>query len=193
MQDHFDASPGIPNLLDQILVTRPVQHHHGDIVHVLFERPGYIGNVRLDGCADVDRVGCCLADRDLLHIHDAGRSKERATFGNRHNRDRAGHAFRQQGGAFHRVDGDIDVRRRAVAQLLADIQHGRLVLLAFADHDHTVHVNAVQCVAHRIDRRLVGPMFIATAHPPTCPQRGRLGGTYELEANVALNLHATSL
>ena len=51
--------------------------------------------------------------------------------------------------------------RRAVADPLAVEQHRRLVLLALADHDDAVHVNAVEHVPHRVDGRLVGGLLVA--------------------------------
>ena len=44
----------------------------------------------------------------------------------------------------------------AVADLLAVVEHRRLVLLALADHDDAVHRDGVEHRAHRVDRRLVG-------------------------------------
>ena len=51
--------------------------------------------------------------------------------------------------------------RRAVADVLAVVEHRRLVLLALADHDDAVHRDRVEHVAHRVDGRLVGGLLVA--------------------------------
>ena len=71
--------------------------------------------------------------------------------------------LRGQRRALERVDGDVDLRRRAVADLLAVVEHRRLVLLALADDDDAVHRDGVEHEAHRVDGGLVGGVLVAAA------------------------------
>ena len=75
---------------------------------------------------------------------------------------------------------------RAVADPLAVEEHRRLVLLALADHDDAVHVDAVEHVAHRVDRGGVGRLLVAAADQPRGAERRRLGHADQLEREVAV-------
>ena len=87
-----------------------------------------------------------------------------------------------------RVDGDVDHRRAAVADLLAVVEHRRLVLLALADHDDAVHRDRVEHEAHRVDGGLVGGDLVAAADPAGGGQRRRLGDADQLQREVAVRL-----
>src|SRR3546814_9245042 len=50
-----------------------------------------------------------------------------------------------------------------LADLLADIEHRRLVPLTFADDDRAVEIELVQRLPHRLDRGGVGGLFVAAA------------------------------
>ncbi len=94
--------------------------------------------------------------------------------------------MRRQRRALQRIDGDVHLRRGAVADLLAVVEHRRLVLLALADHDETVHRHGLQHVAHAVDRGLVGRLLIPTSHQRGGGERGRLGHAHELQGEVAV-------
>ena len=81
--------------------------------------------------------------------------EHRAALGERDGRDATGDAASHQARAVDRIDGDVDRRGVAVADLLADVEHRRLVLLALADDDDTVHVDEPEAPAHRVDGGLV--------------------------------------
>src|SRR5205823_2411947 len=97
-----------------------------------------------------------------------------------------GLAERRQPRALERVDGDVDLGPLAGADLLAVVEHRRLVLLALADHDDTAHLDAVEDGAHRVDRRLVGRLLLAAADPASGGHRTGLGDADELERDVAI-------
>ena len=91
----------------------------------------------------------------------------------REHRDRVRRAGRAQVRALERIDGDVDLRKaagRPVAQrvrqadLLADVQHRRLVALALADDDRAVDRHRVHDAAHRLDGDLVRVVAIALPH-----------------------------
>ena len=124
----------------------------------------------------------------LFHV-DAGAGVEhRAALGEGDDRDRARHPQRAEAGPLERVDGDVDDRRRAVADLLAVVEHRRLVLLALADDDGAVHRDRVEDVAHRVDGGLVGGDLVAAADPAGRGEGGGLGDADELEREVAVGL-----
>jgi len=50
------------------------------------------------------------------------------------------------------------------AHPLADVQHGRLVALALADHDGAIDRNGIERPPHRFHGGMVGPIRIAHAH-----------------------------
>ena len=92
----------------------------------------------------------------------------------------------REAGAVDRVDRDVDSGSGAVADLLAVVQHGRLVLLALADHDGAVHRHRVDHQAHRVDRGAVGRDLVAVADPPSRRQGGGFGDADELQGKVAV-------
>ena len=87
-------------------------------------------------------------------------------------------------GAVDRVDGDVGQRRRAVADVLAVEEHGRLVLLALADDDDAVHRHALQDDPHGVDGRLVRPFLVPAAHPAPRGERRGLGHADKLHGEV---------
>jgi hypothetical protein len=95
--------------------------------------------------------------------------------GDRDHRDGVVHALGGEGRAVDRVDRDVALGARAVADLLAVVEHGRLVLLALADHDRAAHRDAADHLAHRVDGGLVGAVLVArgrpSGRPPSPPPR----------------------
>ena len=72
----------------------------------------------------------------------------------------------------------------AVADLLAVVEHRRLVLLALADHDDALHRDRVDHQAHQVDGRLVGGDLVAATDPARGAHRRRLRDPDELESEV---------
>ena len=91
------------------------------------------------------------------------------------------------------IDRDVDLRRRAVADLLAVVEHRRLVLLALPDHHHAVHLDRLEHEAHAVDGGLVGRLLVSHAHQRRGRQRGGLGHPHELQGQVAVGPLAISL
>ena len=102
---------------------------------------------------------------DLLHVDAGARVEHGAALGQRDHRQGVRLAARGERRSLQRVDRDVDVRRAAVADLLAVVEHRRLVLLALADHDDAVHRHRVEREAHRVDGGLVGGLLVAAARP----------------------------
>ena len=126
--------------------------------------------------------------RQLFHV-DAGAGVEhRAALGQRDHREGARHPERAEARPLQRVDGDVDLRRAAVADVLAVEEHRGFVLLPLADHDHAVHRDRVEDEAHRVDRGAVGGELVAAADPAGRREGGRLGHPDELQGEVAIRL-----
>ena len=107
--------------------------------------------------------------------------------------DRVRRAGRAQVRALERIDRDVDLRaaprpRRPSpwrhADLLADVEHRRLVALAFADDDGAVDRHGVHHLAHRLDGDLVGLVAIALAHRVRARDGGLLDDAQELEREI---------
>src|SRR5579871_5060149 len=77
-----------------------------------------------------------------------------------------------------------------VADLLADIEHRRLVALALADHDGAIDGKRVEFAAHGIDRRLVRRLLVAAAPEPRRRHRRAFGDANELDRKHALDRKA---
>jgi hypothetical protein len=104
----------------------------------------------------------------------------------------SGGAGRAQVRALERIDRDVDPRRVGVvvepagADLLADVQHRRLVALAFADHHGAADVDGVEGAAHGLDRDVIGQLAIAAAHEPGRRQGRRLRDPNDFQGQVAI-------
>jgi hypothetical protein len=97
---------------------------------------GEVGEVLLGRLVEIDdAVGQAAADGDLVHV-DVGRVEKAAMLGHGDDGQCIGQALGGDGGALQRIEGDVDLGHAALAQadLLADIEHRRLVALALADH-----------------------------------------------------------
>ena len=124
-------------------------------------------------------------DGDLLHV-DVGRVQHRAARPHGDHRQRVRHVLGGQRGAFQRVEGDVDRRAVAGADLLADEEHRRLVALALADDDHALDVEQVELGAHGVDRRLVGGLLVAGPDQLGRGDRGRLRDAGEAQRQHAV-------
>ena len=136
-----------------------------------------------------DALRIAGADRDLVHI-DVGRVQQRAVLGHGERGDGARHVLGAQRRAFERIDGDVDLRARLGADLLADEQHRRLVHLALADHDRAVDRQLVEFAPHGVDRGLIGFLFGAAPAQPRRRDRGALGHAHDLDREDALKHRA---
>ena len=132
-------------------------------------------------CIEIDDAfGIARADGDLVHVH-VGRVEQAALLGDREHRQRVRHRLRADGRAFERIDRDIDFGALAGADLLADVEHRRLVHLAFADDDGAPDFDAAKFAAHGIDGGLVGCLLVATATQVGRRDGGSFGHARELE------------
>ena len=160
--DEADAGPRLPDVGDEPLMARAVEHDDDEVVDLAVQGLGDGLEVVLDRRVEVDLPPGRRPDDDLVHV-DVGRVQQAALLGGRDDGDGVGSAGGAQVGALEGVDRDVD-RRPALAHLLPDVEHGRLVSLAFPDHDGAVDVDALHLLAHRFDRHLVRVLPVALAH-----------------------------
>src|SRR6185312_5447230 len=122
----------------------------------------------------------------LLHVDARARVEHRAPRGERDHRQRARHPVGGERRALERVDRDVYLRGRAVADLLAVVEHWSLVLLALPDHDDAVHLDRLEHAAHAVHGGLVGGLLVAFSDQRGARERGRLGDPDELQGEVAV-------
>src|SRR5438093_2239008 len=105
--DQLDAGAGTPDVGNQLLVPRPVEHDHHQVAYAAAERARDRFQVVLHRGIEVDDVARPGADHDLLHVA-VGRVQQAAPVRGGEDRDRP----RRPGGAevrtLERVDGDVD-------------------------------------------------------------------------------------
>ena len=117
----------------------------------------------------------------ILFMYMSGACKQAAALGDGEYRERVRHRLGADRRAFERIDGDVDLRPVAVADLLADVEHRRFVHLALADDDRAAHGYAAELAAHGIDGSLVGGLLVSSASEARSGDRGRLGHPCDLE------------
>src|SRR5581483_4855270 len=186
VHDQLDPRPGGADLAEQLLVPLTVEHDHGEVLDAAALGAGDAAQVVAHGVGDVDDVGGVGTDDQLLHV-GAVRLEHGVAIGQGDGGDAAGQAPGHQAGAVDGVDGDVDLRLVAVADVLADVQHRRLVLLALADDDDAVHVDVAEAAAHRVDRGAVGLLLVVAAHETGGRHGGALGDAHQLEGQVAVD------
>src|SRR5215210_2814766 len=178
------ARAGVPQLADQPLVPLALEHDDGHLAHVQALRPGDRAHVLGWGSVDVDRAGGLAPHGDLVHVERRAGVEHRPPLGDGDDGDRIRLAERRQAGALEWVDRDVPGRAAAVSDLLAVVEHGRLVLLTLPDHDRAVHPDGVEDEPHRVDRGAVGLLLLAAADPAGRGERGGLRDADELEREV---------
>ena len=80
----------------------------------------------------------------------------------------------------------------AGADLLADVEHRRLVALALADDHDALDVEQVELRAHRVDRGLVGGLLVAAADQLRRRDRRGLGDPGEAQRQHAVGEDVSS-
>ena len=83
------------------------------------------------------------------------------------------------------IERNVDLRP-ARADLLADIEHRRLVALALADHHRALDRQLVELAAHRVDRGLIGLFLLAVAAQPRRRHRRAFCHPHDFEREDAL-------
>src|SRR5206468_4245843 len=96
---------------------------------------------------------------------------------------------------FERIDGNVNlwhVRsiRKFCPDFFADIQHGRFITLAFADHNRSAHRDCVHGFTHGFGRHLIGKVALAFPHGARRCNRCGLNHPQKSRCQIALNIFA---
>ena len=184
--DELDPGAGPADLVDEGVVARPLEDDDRDVVDAATERGRDPLEVLGGRQPDVDLARDARSDAQLLEVGIRG-VDEAAFLRCREDGDCPGLAVGDEVRALERVDGDVDPLRRVwivglvPADLLADVQHRRLVALPLADDDPSGELDLVHRPAHRLDRRAVGLVLLAAAHEARRSKGRRLGDPNHLE------------
>src|SRR5690606_26185810 len=81
----------------------------------------------------------------------------------------------------------------ARADLLAVEEHGRVVLLALADHHATLEVDRAEERAHRVDRGTVGGFLRPSTDERNRADGRRLRGAHQLQCEVSVGAEGTEI
>src|SRR5690606_34560272 len=145
VSDQTDAGPRRADIVDQLRVAVAIEHDDDEVLDVPLEasrdRAKVLGNRRVQA----HRVLRGWTHDQLLHV-EIWSVKETAFVRRGQHGNRVRRAGRAQVRAFQRIDGDVDLRKgdalpfRLVRQadLLADVEHRRLVAFTFTDDDGAV-------------------------------------------------------
>jgi hypothetical protein len=153
---------------NQFLVARTVEHHHHQVFHLAIQPAGNVLQVVGYGCIEIHSVLARRADNNFVHVA-IGRVEQAAALRCCQHGNRPRCARRTQVGTLQRIDRNINFRnlgaiRKFGADFLADVEHGRLVALAFADHDGAAHGNGVHGLTHGLGGDLVAKLALALSH-----------------------------
>ena len=161
--------PGRPELLDEVVVPRPVEHERGDVDRLAVEALRDGADVVGDGAVEVDHAPGARPDGDRPHVH-VGKLEERALGRDREHRDRTDAAPRDDASSLDRVEREVD----AIAAC-ADLS-SRCERLAGprADHDPPVDRHLVERGLHPVRRGLLGCLLVGAAEPARARERGPL-------------------
>ena len=186
VEQKASASAGIPNLVDERLVPRAVKHRNHHVRHRFVLGFGQSGDVDPDRLAKVDHAVALVAGDNLVHVEHRARVVHRAAVGNRDHAERVLATGSRERGTVDWVDRDVAVRPVAGANMLAVVEHRRVVFLALADDDEPVEVDGAQERAHGIDRCAIGGQLVAAADVGHRANGGSLGRAHEFHAEVAV-------
>ena len=167
-------------------MARTLEHAHGDLVDGLVQRLRDELDVLLDRQAEVHVLRRLGPHHHLLHVEHGRRVVHAALLGDREDGQGVVVAERGQAGAVDRVDRDVDGGARAGSDLLAVVEHGRLVLLALADHHDARHLDGGDELAHRVDRGAVAPVLVAPSDPAAGRQGGGLGHADQFHGEISI-------
>ena len=179
-----DAGAGGADVGNQLLVPRPIEDDHHEILDLASEAAGNGFEIVPRRRVEIDGFLRAGTDHQLLHVQ-IGRVQQTAAVRGRQHRNRVRRTGRTQVRALERIDGDIDLRQpggRAAAiprvrqpDLFANVQHRRLVALPLADDNRAVDRHRVHHAPHRLYGDVIGLVAIALSHRV----RARDGGLFD--------------
>ena len=145
-----------------------VQHAYGQLANLLALSLSDQVQVLLDGQAQVDELCGVGAGDQLLHVEHCGGVEHGATVCHSNHGEGVVHAECGQAGTVDGVNRHVEGGTGAVADVLAVVQHGSLVLLAFTDDDGAVEVDGGEAVTHCVYGCTICEVLFACADPGAC-------------------------
>ena len=110
------------------------------------------------GLVEIDDAFSRRADGDFVHVGIWTMEKV-SMLGHGDNGQSVGSAVGADRGPFQRIQRDIHFRSPGT-DLFTDVEHRRLITLAFSDDDGSIDAEGVEGATHRIDCRLVRSRFV---------------------------------
>src|SRR3984957_17137312 len=182
------ASTGLANFGEQVIVAWSIEDDDAEFGYWFLQTFGKLREIVGRTRIDVDRATGSRSHGDLVHVDARAGVEHRASLRKCDDRQCPVAAHRSERRSVDGVDRDVHEWWATVTDLLAVVEHRRVVLFAFTDHHNTVHGNAAEDEAHRIDRRTVGRVLVA-ATGPACRGDGRcFSHTNQFERDIAVRL-----
>src|SRR5204862_2445991 len=175
--DQLDARACGSDLLDQVVVTRSVEHDRRHVVDAPAECLRDAADVVGNRSPQVDGLPGEWPDRHLPHVH-VRQGLQRSGLADRDHRHRPARAARDHAAPLERVEREIDLLA-ARAEALAEAES--LVVAARADDDVTVDRQHLERVPHRVDSVLLSTALVGAPEPASPGERRAFG-----HARVAL-------
>ena len=171
--DQLDARPGVADLLDQVVVARPVEDDRRDVVRAAAECLRDREDILAHRSQQVDRAARTRSDRELPHVH-VGQLQERAGLPDGDHRHRAVAAPRDDAAALERVEGEVDGLSPG-----SDRSPGgeRRLVVGRPDHDAALDRERVENAAHRLGGVVLGRLVICPPEPACTREGCALGHT----------------
>jgi hypothetical protein len=164
--DQLDPGARASELLDQVVVPRPVEHEGRDVERLAAEALRDVVDVICDRPVEIDHGACPRTDGDRAHVH-VRQLEERALGRDGEHRHRPHAAPCDDAATLDRVEGQVDtiaVRadRAAREERLARTR---------ADHDLPVDRQLVERRLHAARRGLLRRLLVRAAQPAGAGQR----------------------
>ena len=156
-------------------MARPVEHDDTKFLDWLLESLGEFGQVVADRGVNVDSSATSWTNGNLVHVKTGSGIEHRTFIGERDDRKCAVATHGGQGCSIDGVDGNVDLRRATVANLLTVVEHGRFVLFTLTNDYYALHLDAAEDYSHGVYRSAVGSVLITAASPASSGDGGRFG------------------
>jgi hypothetical protein len=169
--DQLDARPRVADLLDQVVVARPVEDDRRDVAGAAAERRRNRLDVLGDRTEQPDPPAGRRADGHLPHVHVRKRH-QRSRLPDRDHRHRAVAPARDDAAALERVEREVD----ALASRPDRLARRELVLLVGgADHDPPLDRERLERLAHPRGGVALGSLLVGPSEPARTRERGPFG------------------
>ena len=161
-----------------------IQHRYPNLLHGLVLGRGQRPNVLAHGLGNIQHPNAFVGGDDFFHIKHTRGIEHAAPVGHRDHRNRVAAPGCRERGTVNRVDRDISLRALARADDFAVKQHRRIVFFPLADDHQALEIHGGEEFPHRIDRGLIGRVFVASPNPGSGTNRRGLGGSNQLHRQV---------